>query len=190
MCDNWRKTYFKKYACCGTVYESNDGDIVIRGNVKSKSSNPTIVYWAASPPGYVTSYSGAGLPYANPDIAYEKTPNKGSVHAVNGEFEFHIKYPNSYYAGLGTAYVPPAVHIKVCDGNDQKIHTIKLGNGIPFRLQTYPSPPEGAPRCSPMFYDTAKKLPVRTQEQILVDSGYPSKNEMPDNFWGLKPPHP
>ena len=31
-------------------------------------------------------------------------------------------------------------------------------------------------------------LPIRTQEQILRDSGYPKDNRVPDNFWGLKPP--
>ena len=39
-----------------------------------------------------------------------------------------------------------------------------------------------------MFYHCGNSLPVRTQEQVLRDSGYPEDNRMPDNFWGLKPP--
>ena len=40
-----------------------------------------------------------------------------------------------------------------------------------------------------MFYYCSKtKLPVRTQEQVLRDSGYPEDNKMHDDFWGLRPP--
>ena len=86
----------------------------------------------------------------------------------------------------------PHIYIKVCEGinNDGSVHSIKLGNGAPFRSLTYPPQNKGdAARCSPNFYATGHKLPIRTQEQILVDSGYPETNKMPPNFWGLRPPH-
>ena len=124
-------------------------------------------------------------------MAYENTPNRGAVKATNGKFEFRLKYPNSYYMGLGTVYVEPSCLVKVCGKNsDSKIHTIKLGNGIPFRMMTYPPPPLTAPRANPLFYKGGHELPIRTQEQILRDSGFPEKNTMAANFWGLKPPHP
>ena len=31
-------------------------------------------------------------------------------------------------------------------------------------------------------------MPIRGQETILRDSGFPEVNVMPKNFWGLKPP--
>ena len=189
MCDDWRKIYFKKYSCEGMVLDSGYGDMIVRGTVNSKSENPTIIFWAANPPTYVTSYSGSGLPYHDPIQAYDRTPNKGAVIAKNRKFEFAVKYPNAYYTGLGTDYQPPHVHIRVCEENgDSKLHTINLGDGIPFRLLTYPPPPGSAPRSGPMFYSGMDKLPIRTQEQICRDSGYPSVNKMPKNFWGLVPP--
>ena len=39
-----------------------------------------------------------------------------------------------------------------------------------------------------MFYHCHRnQLPIRGQEQILRDRGYPDVNVMPKNFWGLKP---
>ena len=189
MCDNWRKRYFEKYPCNGEIYDNGNGSVLIRASVKSKTPNPDIIYWAPNPPNYRTSYSGSALPYPNPSIAYDNTPNRGKVKANNRSFEIKIKYPNSYYSGLGNVYMQPHIHFKICEnGCNSEVYTLKLGEGVPFRLLTYPSPPKTAPRCSPMFYYGRDRYPVRTQEQILVDSGYPSEDKMPDNFWGLAIP--
>ena len=191
MCDNWRKSYFQKYSCDGEILDNGNGNIVIRGTVKSKTSNPKVVYWASNPPDFRTSYSGSGLPYPNPSIAYENSPNKGTVMANNRQFEFNVKYPSSYYSGLGNVYMQPHINFKICEnGCNSEIQSIKLGDGIPFRSLTYPAPPKTAPRCSPMFYYGRDRYPVRTQEQILIDSSYPHENKMPNNFWGLAIPHP
>ena len=69
------------------------GNIVIRGTIKSSDANPIVTYWAPNPPNYRTSYTGSALPYPNPSIAYENTPNKGKVRANNRRFEIRIKYP-------------------------------------------------------------------------------------------------
>ena len=93
--------------------------------------------------------------------------------------------------GLGSVYVEPCVHIKVCEeGGDNKVHRIALGNGIPFRMLTYPpSLPNTAARKNPMFYSGRQDLPMRNQEQLLRESGYPQENIMPSNFWGKAVPH-
>ena len=187
MSENWRSIYFDKYSCKGVVLNKGSGNITIKGKVDTTSSNPTILYWASSPPNFNTSYSGSGLPYANPEQAYDRSPNVGAVKAENGEFEFNIFYPNSYYVGLGSLYIPPHVHLKVCDGKNEKYHSIKISEGIPFRTLTYPAPPSKKPRKCPLFYHNPR-LTVRSQEQILRDSGYPSENKMPDDFWGKRPP--
>ena len=192
MCDNWKNDYSKQHKCEGVVLDAGQGEFVVRGKVETISNSATIMFWAANPPTYCTSYSGSGLPYPNADIAYENTPNRGAVKSNNGEFEFRVSYPNSYYAGLGTVYVEPCVYIKVCEGDDSKnnVKKITLGNGIPFRMLTYPpSQPKTAPRENPSFYKGRNNLPHRTQEQILRDSGFPEQNKMPDNFWGLAVPH-
>lgn len=187
MCDQWKDEYANQFKCEGQVLDSGEGEYTVKGKL-SKGGNRTILFWTANPPTYNSSYSGSGLPYANPEMAYENTPNRGMVKAVNGHFEFKIRYPNSYYTGLGTVCVEPCCHIKICDSTEDKIHTIKLGNGIPFRMLTYPPINNERPRNSPLFYKEPENIPIRTQEQILRDSAFPEENKMPDNFWGLKPP--
>jgi hypothetical protein len=188
MCDNWKSDYSKKFNCKGVVLDSGEGEFIVKGKI-DELGNSKILFWAPNPPTYTTSYSGSGLPYVNPSIAYENTPNRGSVMAKNGNFEFRVRYPNSYYMGLGTVCVEPCCHIKLC-GND-KIHTVKLGNGIPFRMCSYPPTVKNTrARENPMFYIGREDMPVRSQEKILRDSGYPEENLTPANFWGLRPPHP
>ena len=112
---------------------------------------------------------------------------------------------------MGSLYVSPHLHFKICSEKEVKnelvnvnisnlkkeinskdnlnYHTIKIDEGIPFRTLTHPSPPSELPRNSAMFYYCpGSKLPVRSQEQVLRDSEYPETNNMPKNFWGLKPP--
>jgi hypothetical protein len=220
MSTTWRNKYFERVDCQGVAINEGTGDITIQGEVNTMSANPTIVYWAPNPPTYSTSYSGSALPYHDSIQAYDNTPNIGAVKAENRKFSFRVKYPNSYYVGLGSLYVPPHIHFKICEENDKKgllnnvkmnvseetnnrvnnnvtgqsendgYHTIQIDEGIPFRTLTYPSPPSNNPRTSPMFYHCQRNnLPMRGQETILRDGGYPEVNVMPTNFWGLKPPN-
>uniref|UniRef100_A0A6C0JEV2 Uncharacterized protein n=1 Tax=viral metagenome TaxID=1070528 RepID=A0A6C0JEV2_9ZZZZ len=192
MCDNWKNDYSKEHhSCDGIVLDSGEGEYIVKGHINTKTPNATIMFWAANPPTYTTSYTGSGLPYPSADIAYENTPNRGAVKSNGGHFEFRVRYPNAYYMGLGSVYVEPCVHIKICEeGGDNKIHRIALGNGIPFRMLTYPPSLENtAARKSPMFYSGRSELPMRTQEQLLRESGYPESNVMPQNFWGKAVPH-
>ena len=75
MCDNWKNDYSKEHKCEGVVLDAGQGEFVVRGKVETRSNNATIMFWAANPPTYCTSYSGSGLPYPNADIAYENTSN-------------------------------------------------------------------------------------------------------------------
>lgn len=182
MCDNWKQSISNNYSCPRELF-SSEGEFTVTGQL-AEAANQNIMYWAAAPPTYLQSYTGTGLPYPNATVAYDTDENKGMVKAdSNGNYTFQLKFPNAYYNELGTNYVAPCYHIKLC--NSDKIYTISLENGIPFRTLTYPNYKS---RTTPLFYDGRDELPIRTQEQILRDSGYPSKNKMPDNFWGLKPP--
>lgn len=191
MCDNWKKDYSNQHSCDGVVLDSGDGEYIVKGHINTKTPNATVLFWASNPPTYTTSYSGSGLPFPSADIAYENTPNRGAVKSSGGHFTFRVRYPNAYYMGLGSVYVEPCVHIKVCEeGGDNKVHKIALGKGIPFRMLTYPpSFPNTAARKNPMFYAGRDNLPIRNQEQILRESGYPGENKMPANFWGKAVPH-
>ena len=188
MCNNWKESSFDNLSCVGTVNYGSVGDIMVKGRVKQTGNLPLngkMIYWAPAPPDYRSSMSGSGLPFSNYNSAYENTHNKGMVQLTNGQFNFKIYYPNAYYAELGTKYIAPQIMFKVCTdgiGQGAPIHAIQLDNGIPYRMLSYPK------NYGVLFYDGLDKLPIRSQETIIRDSAYPSKNIMPANHWGLKPP--
>lgn len=185
---NWRQTLFNKDMCQGSIMYRGSGDLVIQGQLKNMSSQSKLFFWAAAPPTFGTSFSGSGMPYPDPLVAYDRTPNKGIVNINNGSFTINMKYPNAYYVGLGSLYVPPHVNFKVCqDGQADTYFSVQIDDGIPFRMLTYPAPPSKKPRTSAMFYCESEKG-ARSQEAILRASAYPETNTMPDNFWGDRPP--
>jgi hypothetical protein len=183
---NWRKEFINNISCEGLIEYNGDSDLTVNVVLKGYELQPSVdvIYWASAPATRGMGFSGSGLPYPNPDMAYDQTPNQGATKAVNGQFTVKLKHPNAYYVGLGSLYVPPMLHVKVC--GDKTVHHIPITHGIPFRTLTYPSPPSKKPRSNAMFYCTGE-LPVRSQEQILRDSGYKHDQPMPDNFWGLRP---
>ena len=184
----FRQSLFNKDMCQGTItYQGKYGDLLVNGQLKSGPVNGTLYFWAAAPPTYGISFSGSGMPYPNPLVAYDRTQNKGVVNVTNGQFNITMKYPNAYYIGLGSLYIPPHVNFKLCvPGQDDKYFSVQVDDGIPFRMLTYPAPPTNKPRLNPMFYCEPEKG-ARSQEDILRASSYPATNTMPDNFWGDRP---
>ena len=162
---------------------SHLNDIHVYGKITEPVDSDEVRYIAANPPDYRATFTGSGLPFANQDQAFDNTPNTGYVKLVDGTFEIHLMYPNSYYIGLGTVMIPPTVYLlyKNRDGVDRRV-SIVLSEGIPYRTLTYPSQ-----RGNVGFYEGGWRLPVRTQEEVLRDSRYPSTNYTSPNFWGLKP---
>lgn len=194
MCNKWN-SHDEDYKMCKFKVANNPyGNFKISGSIKDlllKVSNTTEIYakyWASNKPTYCQSYTGSAIPFPNEKLAFEGTENKGLIRIMNNRFEIVLDYPNSYYTDFGTIYVPPQVNIKFVDGTDQdisKVYTIKLGNGVPFRSQSWTKKRNW--NDGPMFYYNPD-LPIRTQEQILIDSAYPCTNQEPANFWGLTPP--
>lgn len=180
---------FETVFCVGEYYPVKDEqyDMVVVGTIKEQVKNNTVYYSAANPPDYRATYTGSGLPFANQAMAFENSPNKGKAQLIDGNFEIKLMYPNSYYVGLGTVMIQPTVFLEYFTNDGKKRNTsIKLSDGIPYRMLTYPMSFTLA-RKDAMFYNNHHHLPVRSQEQVLRDSAYPSVNRMPDNFWGLKP---
>jgi hypothetical protein len=126
----WNSELFDSFDC-----EKNEtnGKFVVRGVLKSSTKSGIIKFIASNAPDHRQSYSGSGLPFPNPDMAYESTPNKGSTQVVDGRFEFNINYPNSFYINQGTQLLPPHVLVRLCDGNNDSVEVVKLGEGIPNR---------------------------------------------------------
>lgn len=145
--------------------------------------NGSVEYVAASPPDHRSSFGGSALPFASAKQAFEGTPNRGTITVTaDRKVSVNLQYPNAYYAGLGSDYIPPTVYIRYMV-NGKPIHVkVKVSHGIPYRSLAHPVSRSGAE-----FYDNLTQLPVRSQEQILLDSAYPNVNAQASNFWGLKP---
>ena len=175
---------------CEVPLFSGVGDYVVRGELPVGVRDHVIVFWAANPPTYNGSFSGSGLPFPNAKIAYENTPNRGAVQTKGGKFEFKLRFPNSYYEGLGTNYVKPHVNIRVCGGSND-VFKIQLGDGIPYRSLTWAKAGQNTmERKNPLFYGGRDDMPVVSQEQLLRNSAFPCDNKIALNFWGGAVPHP
>ena len=129
--------------CGGSVKltEPKGANFVVKSRLKPHQAPNSIVrFMAASPADRMTTFAGSGLPFPNPEIAYEGSPNVGAVQAVNGAFEFRLHFPNSFYVNGGTKLLPPHVLVKVCSadsgGNESETDAILLGAGIPNRFLT------------------------------------------------------
>jgi hypothetical protein len=159
----------------------------IHGSFTSLSAPLYVKYWAASPPDYLSNFSGSALPYPNEEVAFENTPNKGVVEIRGGLFEFRLHYPNSYYVDMGSKYVKPQVKLILVNAANEQLsalYEINLGNGVPYRTLDYT--PLRNWSEGPLFFQNVPL--VTTQENILRNSAYPATNKVPANFWGFKPP--
>lgn len=124
---------------CGDVdFTPSDGNLLVEGRVKMhQDPNAVVRYWAAAPMDRMTTFAGSGLPFANAEMAYENTPNRGAVRAVNGKFSFKIFKPNSFYIKGGVELLPPHVLINVCSGNNTEIEGIILSKPLRDRSLTW-----------------------------------------------------
>lgn len=176
--------HFESKKCKGTVTSVNNNyDIVINGVLSPNyTTDPFVSYSASSPPDTITSFSGSGLPYASKSQAYYNSPNVGRVKVnAEGRFTIHMKRPNSYYSDFNTL-ATPYVRIAYNHGKDALVVRLDYEK-VAYRSLQHPVL---RTQKKEMFY--AKKLPIRSQEQLLRDSAYSDlKQEAPD-FWGLKPP--
>lgn len=170
--------------CKGQITHKSPFTIVVEGTIVGSLSVNRVDYLASSPYDLRASFTGSALPYPSPEFAMQGTPNKGSVQLdTNNTFRFKLLLPNSYYIGMGTILVPPTVYLTyTLHSGVKRTSPIQLQESIPYRTLTY-----NVKRSNAMFYNVA--LPVRSQEQILRDSEYPSTElQEPSNFWGNKPP--
>ncbi len=181
---------FSTLYCKGEIYDNykhSSYDILVKGTMTEPVENGQIRYLAASPADRRASYSGSGFPFHNAEQAFLESPNKGVVDLIGNTFEIPLLFPNSYYIQLGRELIPPTLFVYYNNQSvEKRIVEIKLSDPIPYRLLGYPAQ-FTLPRKGADFYHAHHNLPVRSQEQVLRDSAYPSVNKMNEDFWGLKP---
>lgn len=183
-----KATNFASMFCKCNIQQVGKYDIKVKGRIDEQVKGGKIYYIAAAPADHRATYTGSGLPFSNQIQAFDNTPNAGTVDiGMDNSFEIDLMTPNSYMVGLGSITVPPTLYIQYINSmNEPKTVTVKVSDGIPYRTLTYPTVPR--PRSDASFYDSQFDLQVRSQEQILIEAGYPRINTMPNNHWGTKPP--
>jgi hypothetical protein len=159
-------------------------ELTVQGSLRHTPDDGRLHYLAAAPPDLRTSAAGSALPFADAEQAFCNTPNRGTIHVggPGNHFQVRLRCPNAYYAGLGTVYIPPTLHLKYMHGGRAVHEARQVSEGVPFRALTYPPA-----RTGPEFYAVPDRL-LRSQEQILYDSAFPDFNRQPADFWGGKPP--
>jgi len=111
------------------------GLYTISGRIKSGSG---LLYRASDPADQRLAVAGSGLPFPNPEMAFDGQ-NMGQAQVGNfGTFNFTISRPNSYYTHHGIKLVPPHVDLQVLDKEGQIKHEIRVpvGKPIPNRSLT------------------------------------------------------
>jgi hypothetical protein len=155
--------------------------ILVKGRIGPPVDENFIEYVAASPPDQITSFGGSGLPFANPEQAFDNTQIRGRIE-INSDrtFELHLLEPNSFYEDLGNTFVGPSLYLRYKSGGKILSERVSVGTPIANRNLTYP---EG--RTSVEFYNVPPQG-VRTQETIFNSSEYTV--EQGPTFWGARPP--
>lgn len=145
------------------VVEVSGHFLKISGAVNVPSQFTTMTMMAANPVDRMTSYSGSGLPFPCPDIAFENTPNTLEIDR-NGSFSTVFTYPNSYYTNDQMQRVPPSIFfILGRNGADPVIVRFALDDVLPLRTLTH-----RPGRTGPEFY--AKKedlIAPQTAEGVM-----------------------
>ena len=162
-----------------------DGTVSIEGTVTGLQGQPIVISWiAAAPVTRGIGFAGSGQPYPNREIAFENTPNKGSLESMDGRFSINLRgIPAGYYTGLGATFVPPLVEF-VCKAklgnatlktslwiNDNAVPYRWL-NGGPATLRPEADVPDSTGRS--MYYFGREQMPLFVnQESQLRAKGYP-----------------
>lgn len=200
LCDKWKSVSANVAECDIRILTNKKKCLVVEGmprdplrsRLLSLGRPAKVRYVAANPPTYMESVSGSALPYPNEEVAMESTPNQGVIElGSNAGFRIQLQFPNSYYEELGKILVRPHIRLLFMDGKNQPLGdwiSVPLGEGVPYRSLTWPDKRNWLE--GPLFFAGRESLPIRTQAQILEDSGYPCENQEFPNFWGLRPPAP
>jgi hypothetical protein len=161
------------------------GHLTVSGSIHVLGPFKQTIDWiAAAPVTRGISFSGSGQPYPNRAIAFEETPNKGSVESLDGRFHIELTgIPAGYYSGLGAVYVPPCIefHVRSPEGQTGEARLWIAETAAPFRW-IGGAPPTLLPQANTptstgraMYYAGNESLGLfSNQEALLRARGYPS----------------
>jgi hypothetical protein len=128
----------------------------IHGKINNPSDYSRIELLAANPIDRNMSYSGSGLPFPCPSIAFDESPNYYLVPENGIISNVIFMYPNSYYTIDGKTKIPPSLFVTLHPKNGEKnIHVrLELNDLLPLRTLTY-RPHHVA---GPLYYSAKEQL--------------------------------
>ena len=161
--------------------EEQDQTLTLTGVIENPGDFKQMEVFAANPIDRMMNYSGSGLPFPTPSIAFENTPNVYQVDP-KGTIQTQFQTPNAYYTQDKQTLVQPSLFIKLVPKNDQEPIFVRfqLENKLPLKTlyhrdrtqNAYPGRTEG-----PMFYQRkADVLGVQGQEAILRQTAVTKAN--------------
>lgn len=128
-----------------------------------------VQYLMPMPIDRMTTFPGSGLPFPSADIAYNPAQS-GVCTYSGGRYVIEGAHPPNVYVGEdGVTREPEAILTYRSLGREVR-EAVSVNGVTRIRYRNIVSHPA---RTGPSYYD-ARNLPVRSQEAILRDSGYPS----------------
>jgi hypothetical protein len=148
------------------IKENGDDTLSINGNVLNPFAYTEMIVVAANPIDRMMNYSGSGLPFPSPCIAFENTPN---YYVIGGDGVINTTFlrPNSYYATDTYTRVEPSVFVKLYKNNKDEPVTVKfkLADNNPLKSVFYR---KERSELGPAFYEKkADIIGVRSQYEII-----------------------
>jgi hypothetical protein len=128
----------------------------INGKVHNPENYIRMELLAPNPLDRGMSYSGAGLPYPCPTIAFDESPNFYLIPENGIISNVQFSYPNSYYTIDGNTKIPPSLFITLHPKNGEKnIHLrLELKDILPLKTLTYRPHHVGGP----IYYSVKEQL--------------------------------
>lgn len=146
-----------------------DDQLTIHGKVVNPSDYKFIELSAPNPIDRMTNYSGSGLPFPNPTIAFENTPNYYIV-PPSGEVHTVFSRPNSYYGQETQKKIKPSLFVTLYPNNNLEpifVH-FEMDDVLPLKTVYYRED-----RTDPEFYERkADIFDVMSQYDILVNTEF------------------
>ena len=152
-----------EYVKCQVNVFKNSEFIQIIGNVKNKENYKNIFLLACNPIDKKASYSGSGLPFPCPDIAFENTKNIYNVPS-SGSIDTKFSYPNSYYSVADKKKIISSIFfiVELLNG-EKKFLRFELEDLYPLKTLINREARQG-----PEFYSKKYELlPIDTAENIM-----------------------
>jgi len=166
------------YISCKVLF-TETRKINLEGNIKNSSNYEYMLIMAAHTIDRITSYTGSGLPWTCPGMAFENTPNRIEVPS-DGNFKGTFSYPNAYYTNDAFTKIPPSIFVVLKPYNSESEITMRLelpeDEILKLRTLTY----RNGFRNGPNFYNKEEVMGVPTSayDAMIKLKEYKSKYDI------------